>query len=89
MPGFEIAYISNTKRGRGDEEPQFLGRNGGGIQTGVEAFVYVQASGYKKITITPVSTRGPAQCYMEIPLSQVQEFVNALLAIAEEAEATA
>lgn len=86
MSGFDMHYISNSKRVRGDHEPQFLGRNGGGIQTGVEAFVYITHTGYKKVTITPISTRGLAQCYIEIPVSELREFANELIRLADEEE---
>lgn len=86
MPIVEVVFETTTKRFKGDDEPQFLGRNGSGIQTGIEFYGYSRSSGYQKIMLTPITPRGLGKCRIEIPLGKAREVANALLELANDME---
>ncbi|MDK9702485.1 MAG: hypothetical protein OEL20_05045 [Sulfuritalea sp.] len=64
----KIIYPQAGKRTRLDDGPGFQGRNGIGIQTGVEVYRDVQRG---VVRLTPISSKGElANCYLEIPEAQ-------------------
>lgn len=77
-----LIYKNQQNRNRQDGGTFFQGRNGLGIQTGVEIMASGPSSNLKdRVVLTPISTRGAANCYIEIPLSDIDGFIEFLLEI--------
>jgi hypothetical protein len=55
-------------------QEHYLGRNGYGIQIGVDLYRYDD----RKISLTPINTKGLARCEISIPLVCLDEFIQAL-----------
>jgi len=69
-----IMFQSAGKRHRNDGGPEFLGRNGFGIATGVEIWK-VEA---QRVRITPISTTGIARAQTDVAMDALPQVIAAL-----------
>jgi hypothetical protein len=74
-----LMYRNQDNRAKGDKGTYFQGRNGMGLQKGVD----ICLTSPEIISLTPLSSRGPANCYIEIPLEEINAFVEKLLMVAK------
>lgn len=68
-------YQNQLGRTRLDDGAGFLGRNGIGIQTGIEVHASTSRA---MVTLTPISSRGIASGYQEIPAAEIDAFIAKL-----------
>lgn len=81
VPAKDIRFKNHSgKRSLHDGGPVYQGRNGLGIQTGIQ----VRGDGWGYLQLTPLSSKGPANGYLTVP----PEEVDALIAALQEAKAT-
>lgn len=69
-----IKYQNQEGRNSQDAGAFFKGRNGYGIQTGVEVYATTDI-----MRLTPISTKGAASCHIEIPLNEVERVAREML----------
>ncbi|GIK44833.1 MAG: hypothetical protein BroJett012_07360 [Betaproteobacteria bacterium] len=69
-----IKYQNQKGRNSQDTGSFFKGRNGYGIQTGIEVYATSDI-----MRLTPISTKGAANCHIEIPLSEVERVAQEML----------